>query len=99
MMISTAWNIPFKVAKVPLSFEGFGLLNTSKGPDGAGNPTKPETLLHPKLMYNFGKLIGEKHNWQIGVGYEYWEHKYGEDTKHNSGSIQNAPFAALTIHL
>jgi nucleoside-specific outer membrane channel protein Tsx len=98
-MISTAWGIPFKVGKVPLSFEGFGSINSSKGPDGGGNGTKPETLLHPKLMYNFGKLISEKHNWQIGIGYEYWEHKYGEDSKINPGSVQNAPFAALTIHL
>ena len=98
-MLATAWNIPFKVGNVPLSFEGFGSINSSKGPDGSGNGTKPETLLHPKLMYNFGKLISEKHNWQIGVGYEYWEHKYGEDSKLNPGSVQNAPFAALTIHL
>jgi nucleoside-specific outer membrane channel protein Tsx len=98
-MVSTAWSIPIKVGKAPFSFEGFGLINSSKGPDGTGNGTKPETLLHPKLMYNFGSLFSEKHNWQIGVGYEYWEHKYGEDSKLNPGSVQNAPFAALTIHL
>jgi nucleoside-specific outer membrane channel protein Tsx len=98
-MVATAWLYPFKVGKAPFTFEGFGSISSSKGPDGAGNGTKPETLLHPTINYNFGSLVGEKHNWQLGVGYEYWEHKFGEDSKLNPGSVQNAPFVALTFHL
>jgi nucleoside-specific outer membrane channel protein Tsx len=99
VMVASAWLYPFKVGKAPFTFEGFGNIASSKGPDGSGNGTKPETLLHPKLMYNFGSLVGEKHNWQLGVGYEYWEHKFGEDSKLNPGSVQNAPFVELAIHL
>jgi nucleoside-specific outer membrane channel protein Tsx len=98
-MISTAWLYPFKVGKAPFTFEGFGSISSSKGPDGAGNGTKPETLLHPSINYNFGSLFGEKHNWQIGAGYEYWEHKFGEATKFNPGVDQNAPFVAMTFHM
>ena len=99
-MLTTAWGIPlFKIAKAPVSFEGFGLLNSTKGPDAFGNGTKPETLLHPKVMYNFGKLIGEKHNWQIGAGYEWWNNKFGNDNHNNPGSCAHAPFVELAIHL
>jgi hypothetical protein len=99
-MLATAWSIPlFKIAKAPLSFDGFGDINSAKGPDGAGIGTRPETLLHPKLMYNFGQLISEKHNWQLGFGYEYWNNKFGEDNRHYPGACANAPFAELAIHL
>ncbi len=99
-MLATAWSIPVvKIAKAPLSFDGFAELNSSKGKDGFGNGTKPETLLHPKLMYNFGQLISERHNWQIGVGYEYWNNKFGNDNHMNPGACANAPFGELAIHL
>ncbi len=101
-MISTAWGIPFKIGKAPLSFEGFGLLNSTKGKDGFGSGTKPETLLHPKLMYNAGSLFGEKHNYSVGVGYEYWNNKFGNDVHshpYTNGSLANAPFVELAIHL
>jgi hypothetical protein len=98
-MISTAWGVPFKIGKAPLSFEGFGLLNSTKGKDGFGNGTKPETLLHPKLMYNIGSLFGEKHNYGIGVGYEYWNNKFGNDNHANPGSCANAPFVEVALHL
>lgn len=100
VMVSTAWSVPVaKIAKAPLSFEGFALLNSAKGTDGSGNGTKPETLLHPKLMYNFGRLISEKHNWQIGGGYEWWNNKFGEDNHLNPGSCAHAPFVELAVHL
>lgn len=99
-MIATAWAIPlFKVAKSPLTFEGFASLNSAKGPDALGNGTKPETLLHPKLMYNFGRLINEKHNWGIGGGYEWWDNKFGNDEHTNPGSLAHAPFVELAFHL
>jgi nucleoside-specific outer membrane channel protein Tsx len=100
VMVSTAWGVPlFKVGKAPLSFEGFGLLNSTKGKDGFGKGTKPETLLHPKLMYNIASLVGEKHNVSIGVGYEYWNNKFGNDNRTNPGSCAHAPFGELAIHL
>ncbi len=68
VMLATAWAVPIvKIGKAPLSFEGFANINSAKGLDGSGNGTKPETLLHPKLMYNIGSLFGEKHVYSIGV--------------------------------
>lgn len=103
VMVSSAWGVPFKIGKAPLSFEGFALLNSSKGQDGFGRGTKPETLLHPKLMYNVGSLIGEKHNYSIGVGYEYWRNKFGDDHKlpgfAGKGDFAHTPFVELAIHL
>lgn len=99
-MVSTAWGIPLvKIGKAPLMFEGFASLNSSKGKDGFGNGTKPETLLHPKLMYNVGSLLGEKHNYSIGGGYEYWNNKFGNDNHANPGSCAHAPFVEVALHL
>jgi nucleoside-specific outer membrane channel protein Tsx len=97
-MVSTVWVIPFKVVKIPLYFEGFALMNSTKGYDNTGSGTKPETLLRPKLMHNFGQLFGKKCDWQIGFGYEYWNNKYGEDHHLNPGSVQNAPMLEAAVH-
>ena len=65
--------------------------------------SKPEAIIRPQVMFNFGKLIGPSHNWQIGAGWEYWNNMYGVDHKvhgtPDSTSIESAPFFALTIHL
>jgi nucleoside-specific outer membrane channel protein Tsx len=98
-MLASAWGFPFRIGKAPMSFEGFGTLNSTKGKDGFGNGTKPETLLHPKLMYNIGSLFSEKHNYSIGVGYEYWNNKFGNDNHANPGSCAHAPFAEVALHL
>jgi hypothetical protein len=99
-MLATSWGVPlFKVAKSPVTFEGFAQINSTKGPDAFGNGTKPETLLHPKVMYNVGKLVGAKHNWQIGGGYEWWNNKFGNDNHANPGSCAHAPFVEVAIHL
>jgi hypothetical protein len=115
----TSWGIPFSLGKAFMSFEGFGVLNTSKGygaltlqsykdPSLASSwtraGTKPELILRPQILYNFGRLFGPGHNWQIGAGYEYWNNMFGVDHHihneyTNSTSLQNAPFLDLTIHL
>lgn len=106
-MISASWSFPFKVSKAPLSVEGFGVFSGSKGyTAGSLQPTgkmyyegtKPETILRPKLMYNFGSLFSEKHNWQLGVGYHYWNNKFGTDHHKNVGCLQHAPFSELAFH-
>jgi hypothetical protein len=98
VMVASAWEIPVKVGKAPFSFEGFGSLNSSKGLDGFGNGTRPELLLHPKVMYNVGSLFSEKHNVGLGVGYEYWRNKYGENAAITPNADQHLPFVEAAVH-
>lgn len=72
--------------------------------------TRPEALLHGLLVYNFGSLFGSGHNWQIGVGYEYWHNEFGVPQFSQpvngvpasslcNSCIESAPFATINIHL
>jgi len=110
-VITAGWSYPFKVRMAPFSFEGWGYFGGEKG-HTAGTlipyqpqvpvqymGTKPETILHPKLMYNLGSLFGERHVYQIGFGYEYWNNKFGVDHHKAPGALANTPFGELTIHL
>jgi nucleoside-specific outer membrane channel protein Tsx len=113
VMLSSAWRIPINIGgtsvshegtikhSIPLSFEGFASVNSPKGRDGFGNKTAVETLLHPKLMYNIGSVFSEKRNVQIGVGYEYWKNKFGNDHSlpFQHGDIARAPFGELVFHI
>jgi hypothetical protein len=121
--LQTAWGLPFSLGRAPITFEGFGTLNSAKGYSAGSlmyNPTvsnggsaslpqdsyymvylgtKPETIIHSMLMYNFGSLIGHGHNWQIGVGYEYWNNLFGVDHHKHPGCLENAPFLLVALHL
>ena len=109
--IQSSWGVPFALGKALMSFEGFAVFNGTKGygapelqPFTGGHVwtqkgTKPETIIRPTLYYNFGKAFGESHNWQIGVGYEYWNNLFGVDHHKYPGTLENAPFLSLNIHL
>lgn len=50
-----------------------------KGTDGFGNDTVYEILLESALMFDVGTLIGAPDALQIGLGYQWWRNKYGND--------------------
>src|SRR5208283_2226986 len=52
----------------------------SKGRDGVGAHTKPETLLESSLMVDVGSFFGKKDTVFVGVGYQYWHNKFGSDS-------------------
>jgi len=95
-MFTTAWAIP--IGSWPFSFEGFGLVNLPKGKDGFGLETKTEVLFHPKLLWDVGTLWKGK-GYQVGVGYEYWLNKFGEDHNAVVGALQSTFLAEAAIHL
>lgn len=75
---SVAWGVPFDAGALPLKFQGFFNVNTSKGEDGFGNDTATERLLRTSLMLDLGQLAwGERNNLWAGVGYEHWRNKFG----------------------
>ena len=78
--LESAWMNPFHILGVPLKFQGFVNYIGSKGRDGVGAHTKPETLLESSLMVDVGSFFGKKDTVFVGVGYQYWHNKFGSDS-------------------
>jgi len=96
VQFATSWGVP--LFKLPLAFEGFANVNLPKGKDGFGNDTKTEVLLHPKLMWDLGPLWSSK-GYQLGVGFEYWLNKFGNDADEVAGARQRTVFFEAALHL
>lgn len=88
--IASAWSIPAG----PGAFNGFLDVIGPKGRDGFGNQTKTETLLQMKYLFDCG------HGLKAGVGYEYWNNKFGNNASLDAtgGSKQNAPMLVAEYH-
>jgi nucleoside-specific outer membrane channel protein Tsx len=70
--VMSSWMVPVG----PLgAFEGYADYIPAKGDNGFGAATKAETHVQATFMFNLG---GPRAAWQAGVGFEYWNHKYGE---------------------
>ena len=92
--LATAWDIPLGVASVPGKFRGFANYISAKGTNGFGKQTKPETLLEAFLMLDAGSaMASEKGIVFIGIGYQYWKNKYGNDSSADAsgGSFSRTP--------
>jgi nucleoside-specific outer membrane channel protein Tsx len=77
-MLAASWSLP--IASLPLSFEGYADFIASKGKDEFGAQTAPETHVDAQVMWNAGELVGAKPlTWRLGVEYEYWKNKFGND--------------------
>jgi len=88
-MLTLAWGIP--IGSLPLSFEGFANFIASKGKDEFGADTAAETNIDMEIMYDAGEMIGAgKGKFKIGVEYQYWKNKFGNDS---SGPAGNGAFA------
>lgn len=77
--IATNWMIPFSLGAAPLKFQG-NLNHT--GPKGKGydrsTETGAETLMNASVMLDVGQMaMGKKNSLWVGVGYQYWHNKYG----------------------
>lgn len=89
-MIGLAWGIPFN-AGVPLSFEGFANFIASKGKNEFGGDTAAETNIDMQVMYDASAVFGAKQNsFKIGVEYQYWKNKFGNNS---SGAAGKGAFA------
>ena len=92
--VSVAWGIPLN--SINSKLDGFLDYIGPKGKDGFGFDTKAETLARVYLMYDLGSLAGKKGTIYGGVGYEYWNNKFGGNT--NNYGNTNAPMLALEAH-
>jgi nucleoside-specific outer membrane channel protein Tsx len=97
-MLTAAWGIfPFK--DVPVSFEGFFNYIGTKGKNEFGGPTAPETNFDGQVMYDVGSLFGAK-GLKLGLEYQYWKNKFGNDRKGpaGSGAFAKTPMIRAEYH-
>jgi nucleoside-specific outer membrane channel protein Tsx len=92
--VSLAWGIPIKA--INAKFDGFLDHIGPKGKDGFGFETKAETLARAYLMFDAGKLAGKPDTFYAGIGYEYWNNKFGGNA--NNYGKTSAPMLALEMH-
>ena len=78
-MLSLAWAIPLGSG---FSYEGFANFIASKGRDEFGGQTKPETDIDMQVMYD----VTGKNTFKIGLEYQYWKNKFGNDSNGPAGS-------------
>lgn len=101
VQLNVVWGVPFS-AGIPANFKGFLSVTGPKGNGkAAGLETKTETLLDALLMFDVGSLGGKKDTFYAGVGYRYWNNKFGNDESLNAvnkaGHV-SAPFLQFEAH-
>jgi nucleoside-specific outer membrane channel protein Tsx len=97
--LSLAWGVPAGITN--LSFEGWADYIASKGKDETGGDTKPETHINASLMYDVSEPVGvAKNTVKLGVGYEYWKNKFGNDYTGGAGkgAFAKTPFLKAEYH-
>jgi len=104
--LTLAWGLNYKLG-VPVEFKGFCNYLGSKGKDGFGADTKPETLCDMALMFDVSQFIGRKKGAvSIGPGFEFWNNKFGganytntnPSTPYNNNQPVHAFMAQAEIH-
>ena len=96
--IETSWMAPFAIGTLPAQFEGYLDFYGPKGRNAFGEPTKTETLFHPRLMFDLGALTGHARHVYAGIGYEFWYNKFGVDHAITPGAIQHATMIEAAFH-
>jgi hypothetical protein len=100
-MLSAAWGIPFSIGPVALSFEGFANYIAAKGKNEYGVATAPETNIDAQIMYDVAPITGlPKNTFKIGLEYQYWHNKFGNDHHGTAGSgaIAKTPMIRAEYH-
>ena len=88
-MLSAAWGIPL-AKDIPISFEGYANFIASKGKNEFGGDTAAETLIDMQVMYDVSSHWGAKGQFKVGLEYQYWKNKFGND---HSGPAGDGAFA------
>ncbi|MBG9390057.1 outer envelope protein [Caenimonas sp. DR4.4] len=94
-MLSSSWAIPIPVGGLPLSYEGYLNYIAPKGSNEFGGSTRAEINWDSQIMLDVGALTGgSKGTFKLGIEYQYWRNKFGND--HNGGAGPGA-FARTTM--
>jgi len=92
-MLNLVWGIPLGGG---FSYEGFANFIGSKGKDEYGAQTKPETNVDMQVMYD----ITGKNTFKVGLEYQYWKNKFGNDAggPAGSGAFAKTPMIRAEYH-
>jgi len=88
-MLTAAWGIPLS-KDIPISFEGFANYIASKGKNEFGGDTAPETNIDMQIMYDVSSHWGAKGQFKVGLEYQYWKNKFGNN---HTGPAGDGAFA------
>jgi hypothetical protein len=94
----SAWSVPFKIAGHTVKFNGFFNVVAPKGRDGFGAQTKTEVLTRPELVVDVSEIFHRKNFMEVGVAYEYWLNKFGNDHDNVVGALANTPMVVGRVH-
>ncbi|HEY1392762.1 MAG TPA: outer envelope protein [Methylibium sp.] len=98
-MLTAAWGIP--VFSLPLSFEGYANFIASKGHNEFGGSTAAEINIDAQLMYDVGSLWGTPKTFKLGLEYQYWKNKFGNDNGdpfYQGGATARTPMIRAEYH-
>jgi nucleoside-specific outer membrane channel protein Tsx len=98
-MLNLAWAIPLS-KDIPVSFEGFANFITSKGDNELGGDTAAETNIDMQVMYDVSSHWGAKGKFKVGLEYQYWKNKFGNDASGaaGSGAFAKTPMLRAEYH-
>ena len=99
-MLTAAWAIPLP-GGLPLTFEGFANFIASKGKNEFGVNTAAETNVDMQVMYDLSGLFGAgKNTLKLGVEYQYWKNKFGNDSSGvaGKGALAKTPMIRAEYH-
>ncbi len=93
-----------KYTGLPLTFNGFTIVNLPKGLDGFGVHTRTEILTSNRLTLDVGSYFGHPKLIDGFVGYKFWYNKFGSDAHYGDtafvpGSYESQPFIGFDYHL
>jgi hypothetical protein len=100
-MLSASWAIPFSVASVPLSFEGYANVIAPKGKLESGRDSKTETNIDMQVMYDVSASVGAKpKTFKVGAQYQFWKNKFGNDYSGvtGQGAFAKTPMVRAEYH-
>ena len=94
--LGTVWsfNVPLGL---PAQFKGFANFTGSKGKDGFGGQTSPETWVDASLLWDLGSLAGKPKTFYGGLGYQYIHNKFGNSPS-LAGTKVSAPSLQFQAH-
>jgi nucleoside-specific outer membrane channel protein Tsx len=98
-MLTAAWGIP--LGGSGFSFEGFVNFIAAKGTDEFGADTKAETNFDAQIMYDLSRLgLGSKGMFKVGLEYQYWKNKFGNDASGPAGpgAFAKTPMVRAEYH-
>jgi hypothetical protein len=98
-MLTAAWGIPLGATN--FAFEGFANFIASKGKDEFGGGTKPELNIDAQIMYDASGAFGAaKNSFKVGVEYQYWRNKFGNNHKGpaGDGAFAKTPMLRVEYH-